>query len=72
MFNELFVIPSLDTKKPSKQAKYLQKSKKTFWNRLNFIFNKMEKSVRFLMFDIVTKTIWSQPVKVSHSNGNIP
>ena len=57
MFNEPFVIPSLDTKKPLKQAKYLQKFKKTLWNRPNFIFNKMEKPILFLIFDIGIKTI---------------
>ncbi len=72
MFNEPFVTPSLNTKKPSKRAKYLQKSERALRNGPNFIFNKMEKPILFLMFDIGTKIIRSPPVEVSHSDGNIP
>lgn len=72
MFNKPFVTVSIDTKKPLKGAKYLQKSKRAFQNRSNFIFNKMEKPIFFLMFNMGIKSIWSLPIKVSYSNGNIP
>ena len=62
-FNELFVTPSLETKKPSKRTKYLQKSEGALWNGPNFIFNKMENPILLLMFDIGTKTIRSPLVK---------
>ena len=57
MFNKLFVKSSLDTKKLLKQAKYLQKFERFLQNRPNFIFNKIKKSIFFLMFDMSTKTI---------------
>ena len=63
MFNESFVTASLETKKPSKRAKYLQKSEGALRNGPNFIFNKMENPILFLMFDIGTKTIRSPLVK---------
>ena len=65
------MIPSLDTKKLLKRVKYLQKSEKALWNRPNFIFNKIEKPILFLMFDMGTKTIQFLPIKVLHSDRNI-
>lgn len=72
MFNKLFMTSSLDTKKFSKQAKYLQKSEKALRNKPKFIFNKIKKPIFFWIFDINTKIIWSPPIKISCSDGNIP
>lgn len=67
MFNKLFVTSSLKTKKSLKMAKYLPKSKKAFQNRLNFIFNKIENPIFFLMFDIGIKIIRFSLIKILHS-----
>ena len=72
MFNEPFVIPSLDIKKLLKWAKYLQKFEKALWNKFNFIFNKIEKLILFLIFDIDTKIIRFSLIEVSYSDRNIP
>lgn len=72
MFNEPFVTPSLETKKLLKGAKYLPKSEGALRNGPNFIFNKMENPILFLMFDIGAKTIRSPLVEVSHSYEKIP
>ena len=69
IFNEPY---SLETKKPLKGAKYLPKFEGALRNRPNFIFNKMENSILFLIFDIGAKTIRSPLVKVSHNYEKIP
>ena len=66
------MTPSLKTKKPLKGAKYLPKSERALQNGPNFIFNKIENPILFLMFDIGAKTIRSPLVKVSHSYEKIP
>lgn len=62
------MTPRLETKKPSKRAKYSQKSEGALRNGPNFIFNKMKNPILFLIFDIGAKTIRSPLVEVSYSH----